>query len=101
MAVAATLEALFQQVEAMQACLASGDTAGTGRLLLLHDHDLHQFLSDQASLASNADALGELLAAQRGVIDLMVATREGARLQLQASRQNDRAARAYLANSES
>lgn len=101
MAAPVTLEVLFQQVEAMQACLASGDTAGTGRLLLLHDHDLHQFLSDPAALSGNAEALGGLLAAQREVIDLMIATREGARLQLQASRHNDRATRAYLANSES
>jgi hypothetical protein len=101
MATAVTLEALFQQVEATRACLASGDTAGTGRLLLLHDHDLHRFLSDPASLAGNAGPLGDLLAAQREVIDLMVATREGARLQLQASRHNDRATRAYLANSGS
>lgn len=101
MAAAATLEVLFQQADAMQACLMSGNTTDIGNLLLLHDHDLHQFLSDPAALAGNADALGELLATQHAVIDRMVAIREEARLQLQVSRQNDRATRAYLANSES
>ncbi len=96
-----TLDALFQQVDAMHACMARHDAAGTGHLLILHDQDLRQFLADPASDTGGADALGQLLAGQRAVIDLMVAAREGARVQLQASRLNDRAARAYLANVES
>ena len=97
---AVTLDALFQQVDAMQACMARHDAVGTGHLLILHDQDLRRFLADPASDTGGADELGKLLAGQRAVIDLMVAAREGTRLQLQASRRNDRAARAYLANLE-
>ncbi len=101
MSTAITLEGLFHQVEQMQACLARDDAAATGQLLLLHDHDLREFLADPASVTGGADVLGRLLAAQRAVIDVLVAAREGAHGQLQASRCNDRVTRAYLANAES
>lgn len=94
----APLESLFQQVQAMQGCLAVDDAVGTGRLLTLHDQDLRQFLSDPVVAAASADALGELLAAQRAVIELMVAAREGARSQMQTTRRNGVATHAYLAN---
>lgn len=98
---AVTLDSLFGQVDAMRACMAREDAVGTGHLLILHDQDLRRFLADPTSDSGGAEVLGRLLAAQRAVIDLMTAAREGSRLQLQASRQNDRAARAYLANVES
>lgn len=98
MSPAATLESLFQQVQAMHGCLACDDAVGTGRLLSLHDQHLRQFLSDPAAAAANALALGELLAAQRGVTEMLVAAREGARRQMQVTRRNGEATHAYLAN---
>ena len=98
MSLPAPLESLFQQVRAMQGCLAVDDAVGTGQLLMRHDQDLRQFLSDPVAAAASADALGELLTAQRAVIELMVAARENARRQMQVSRRNGEATHAYLAN---
>jgi predicted ATP-grasp superfamily ATP-dependent carboligase len=98
MSAASTLESLFLQVQAMRACLDCEDTVGTGRLLILHDQELRRFLADPAAAAAHVEALGELLAAQHAVTELMVAAREGARRQMQATRQNGVATHAYLAN---
>ncbi len=101
MACGITLDGLFGEVAAMQDCLQRDDTAATGQLLLAHDRHLRRFLADPEADTGGAEVLGRLLAAQRAVIDLLVAARDGAGRQLQASHRNQRASRAYLANIES
>ena len=98
MSPAPALESLFLQVQAMRGCLDCDDTVGTGRLLMLHDQELRRFLADPAAAAAHAEALGELLAAQRAVLELMVAARESARGQMQSTRRHGVATHAYLAN---
>lgn len=97
---APALDALFAQLQAMQADLRDGRLHDVERMLPRHDRDVRAFLHAADGRAADCDALATLLRAQLDLQQQMENAREESRRLMQASQRADRAARAYLALAE-
>lgn len=91
------LQALFEDLAGIRGALQNEQLEQAHALLVRHDRAVRDFMHSAEGRQAGYDALAHLLREQLEVQAIMTRARDDAARQMQAARQADRAARAYLA----